>query len=461
MEAARCVRRPSSVVRRPSSGNRQQASIIMADPPAISVIIPTHNRSGLLRRLLDALGRQHRYPISRIEVLVVADGCIDDTHDVLRAYQAPYALRWFSQAAQGVAVARNRGAAAAQAPLLLFIDDDVVPGPATIATHVAAHQAIAHLVAIGPYPVAVHPGHNLLLQEIRLWWNDFFQAMRRPGYRYSYRDLVTGNCSIRKTDFAHLGGFDPAFWRHQDWELGLRAIRAGLTIRCIPEAIAAHHVQTDLAGVCRHSRTEGRMDVFLALRYPALIAQLPLASYATIDPPAGRLRRPLRILAFRRPELGDRIADRLTGAVHVAEALKLRNPWRRWMNDLRDYWYWRGVAAEIGSLRALTELVNSRPTAPDPADRILHVDLRRGLQAAAALIDRERPAGATIAYGDRLIGAIPPAPGAEPLRRVHLGPFLAQNLSYELLTALADAHAAGNPPGLPDNVAAALREVLR
>ncbi len=433
----------------------------MIPPPTISVIIPTHNRSGSLRRLLDMLGVQ-RYPLAQIEVLVIADGCTDDTHELLRTYRAPYVLRSFVQSSQGVAVARNRGAAEAQAPLLLFIDDDVMPGPATLATHVAAHQALSGLIAIGPYPVAVHPGHNLLLQELRIWWSDFFQKMCQPGHRYTYRDLVTGNCSIRKADFLRLGGFDPAFWRHQDWELGLRAMKAGLTIRCIPEALAAHHVQMDLAALCRHGRTEGRMDVFLATRYPALIPHLPLTFYATIYPPAGKLRRSLRILAFRRPELGDRVARRMEFAVRRAAALKLRATWRRWTYDLRDYWYWRGVAEETGSLQGLAALVASRPADPVSAEPLLTVDLRQGLQAAAALIDRERPAGATIIYGARQIGLIPPQPGAEPLRSVHLGPYIAQHLSYELLTALANTHAAdANPPALPDVAAAALRGTLR
>lgn len=429
----------------------------MTNAPAISVIVPTHNRSAVLRQLLDSLGAQRYYPLSRIEVVVVADGCTDDTHELLRAYQAPYTLRSFIQPGQGVAVARNRGAAEAYAPLLLFIDDDVVPGPATIATHVAAHQAIAHLVAIGPYPVAGRPGHNLLLQELRLWWNDVFHTMGRPGHRYTYRDLVTGNCSIRKADFQRLGGFNGAFWRHQDWEFGLRALQAGLTIRCIPEAVAAHHVQIDLTGLCRHVRTEGRMDVLLATHYPALIPHLPLAAYAVIYPPAGRLRRPLRILAFRQPTVGDQIAQRLAAAVRYAEALKLRDPWRRWANDLRDYWYWRGVAEATGSVRALTELVQLQ-TSVMPTGRMITLDLRAGLQAAVAQLDRERPDGAIIVYGEQQIGRIAPQPGAEPLRGVHLGPYLARTLSYELITALANANAAADPPVLP---AVALRGVGR
>ena len=49
---------------------------------AVSVIIPTHNRSASLRRTLDALRRQ-TYSLEQVEVVVVADGCIDDTVEML------------------------------------------------------------------------------------------------------------------------------------------------------------------------------------------------------------------------------------------------------------------------------------------------------------------------------------------------------------------------------------------
>lgn len=405
--------------------------------PAISVIIPTHNRSALLRRVLDALSAQQP-PGDQIEVLVIADGCTDTTAELLRTYQAPYSLRAFSQPAQGVAVARNRGAAEARAPIVLFLDDDVVPRPTTVAAHVAAQRETPGIVAVGP--VENPAGSAFLLQDLRIWWNDYLLALQEPGHRITYRDFLSGNCSLKRDDFQRLGGFDPAFRRHQDWELGLRIIRAGLPIRFLPAAMADHHVTITLTRMNNIMHTEGRMDVLLATRYPEIIPQLPLAHYATIHPPAGRLRRPLRFLAFRRPELGDRLARLLVPAVQVAETLKLRATWRRWAYDLRDYWYWRGVAHAVGSVAALTDLVQRRPTENAAAARRLTVDLRQGLQAAADLVDRERPDELLIVFGDRQVGRIPPEPGAEPLRSVHLAPAIMRHLSYELISALAIAH---------------------
>jgi glycosyltransferase involved in cell wall biosynthesis len=48
----------------------------------ISVVIPTHNRRPLVMLAIDSALRQHREPL---EVIVVADGCTDDTVESIRA----------------------------------------------------------------------------------------------------------------------------------------------------------------------------------------------------------------------------------------------------------------------------------------------------------------------------------------------------------------------------------------
>src|SRR5688572_32712199 len=78
--------------------------------PFVTIIIPTHNRSASLRRTLTALCAQ-TYPLPQVELLVVADGCTDDTVAMLARYEAPFAFHIIEQGGQGAAAARNRGAA--------------------------------------------------------------------------------------------------------------------------------------------------------------------------------------------------------------------------------------------------------------------------------------------------------------------------------------------------------------
>src|SRR5260370_38301916 len=115
--------------------------------------IPTYNRCRSLERVLAALARQ-MVTAGSLEVLVVADGCTDGTAACCRRLAAtmPYALRLVEQPNGGPASARNLGVREARAPLIVFVDDDVVPDEELLAAHLAAHAPYAsdNVVAIGP-----------------------------------------------------------------------------------------------------------------------------------------------------------------------------------------------------------------------------------------------------------------------------------------------------------------------
>ena len=209
--------------------------------PTVSVIIPTHNRSDSLRRLLDALSVQD-FPLGELEVVVVADGCGDDTSVMLRRYQAPYELSVVEQPGSGPAEARNAGAGRARTPLLIFVDDDVEPAPSFIAAHIRAHAENAGGVVIGPYPPLPRATSSLFRLRQRLWWTEKFDAVAQAAHRFTYHDLLSGNLSISAELWGKIGGFDPRF-RHsrEDYELGIRLIHAGVPFTFAPDAHGYHH----------------------------------------------------------------------------------------------------------------------------------------------------------------------------------------------------------------------------
>src|SRR5688572_15802152 len=99
--------------------------------PALSVIIPTYRRPDALGRTLAALVTQ-AVPAG-LEVVICDDGSPPDDAEAIRALAArfdgtgvsslgPARVRLIRQENAGPASARNAGAAAAAAPLLLFLD---------------------------------------------------------------------------------------------------------------------------------------------------------------------------------------------------------------------------------------------------------------------------------------------------------------------------------------------------
>lgn len=88
--------------------------------PAITVVIPTFDRAASVGAAIASVLGQVGPPV---EVIVVDDGSIDGTLDALGALADPR-VRVIPAPHEGVCAARNRGAAAARAPWLTFLDSD-------------------------------------------------------------------------------------------------------------------------------------------------------------------------------------------------------------------------------------------------------------------------------------------------------------------------------------------------
>jgi len=405
----------------------------MKGEPTVSVIIPTHNRSVSLRRTLDALCTQ-TYPLQQVEVIVVADGCTDGTAEMLRDYQAQFALHAIEQPGQGPAAARNHGAAQAQGRLLVFLDDDIESVPALVEAHVRAHTDRSDQVVVGYVPPVIQEPGDIFRVELRSWWEAMFQSMRQPGHRFGYWNLLSGNFSLDAKLFARVGGFDPALWCHEDYELGIRLIKAGASLTFAADAIGHHHEVTDLSRSLQRKYQEGRADVMIGHRHPELRPSMLLVHFGE---PWSRLNRILRPLAFAWPAGGDRLATTLQGMLGILEWMRLRGRWHRLLNNLLDYWYWRGVTEEIGSRHALADFLRNSLSHSSGDGPEIEVDLREGLAAAEQRLDAERPAALRIRYGPWPVGHIAPKPGTERLRGVHLRRILATDLAPPMLKALA------------------------
>jgi GT2 family glycosyltransferase len=402
---------------------------VTAEAATLAIIIPTHDRRASLERTLRAFAAQS-YPRDAIEIIVVADGCSDGTAEIVRE-RWPVPVRVIQQTRQGAAVARNRGAAVATADLLVFLDDDVEVWPGFLDAHVQGHadQDPARVV-IGYLPPDLQGRRDFFAVMLRAWWEAMFDPLRDPGHRFSYSDLLSGNFSIRRSLFDQLGGFDETLRCHEDYELGFRLIAAGARFAFAEAAAGWHHEYTDLRRALQRKRDEGRADVALARRHPELTPSLPLCRHRGQETRRGRL---LRDLALARPAAGDWLERRCRSWLYLLETARLRTRWRRLLDELLSYWYWRGVGESM-DYRVVGKLCRSN----DSTEPTLYdLDLQAGLAAAIRELDDARPEALRLRWGTLVIATMPPEPGAEPLQGRHLPSLLRRRFGRPLGEALA------------------------
>ncbi len=196
----------------------------------LSVVIPTYNQAALLGECLEALSRQTLSP-NAFEIIVVDDGSRDETPEVVQRFERGImlvrAVRFESN--RGRSAARNAGITAAAAPLIVFLDSDVLVGPDFLAVHLHAHREHGPRI-LSRGPVAFTPTPELA------------GRIRPPRLAASPAFLDTANAAVERSLLLEAGLFDEAFpgYGWEDFDLGQRLKRLGVRRVFCWEAVAWH-----------------------------------------------------------------------------------------------------------------------------------------------------------------------------------------------------------------------------
>jgi GT2 family glycosyltransferase len=190
----------------------------------LSVIVPFHGNAAHLTRCLGAIRAALDSNNLIADLIVVADGAADDCSALVSQVDGTLLS---VPGPSGPAVARNRGAAAAQGSVLLFIDADVVIEAAAIGRLVAIFGAEPDVAAVfGAYDEG--PEDRAFISQARNLAHSFVhQRSRRDA-----RTFWAGIGAVRAAAFAFVGGFDERFTRPsvEDIDLGYRLRDAGYRI---------------------------------------------------------------------------------------------------------------------------------------------------------------------------------------------------------------------------------------
>ncbi len=302
------------------------------------MVVPTHNRRSLVVRVLEALAEQEAVHISLVQVVVVVDGSSDGTFEQLHAWRAPYEMKVLAQVHAGVSVARNLGWRWATSPLVLFLDDDVVPLRRLLAEHIEAHVREPDTVVLGQ--VLPGPGGA---DDAWTWYDGW--TMRRKYAALETSELPSGihfggNISLLRRRLEEVGGFDSRLPRGEHVDLGYRLSERGATFRYAPAAQAEHHGRRDFEAWLMAYRLDGRMDVALYRDrgYAGGLSTI-VASYHDRQ----WLNRGLLRLGLHSRFLERRLITITSDLGRVAHRLRIRPLARLAMSATANLAYWSGV----------------------------------------------------------------------------------------------------------------------
>lgn len=211
-----------------------------------AVVVPVYNDGVTMARCLKALS--HLREKEGWEFVVI-DDCSGDDSSRIAARSGFRVIRMDKNL--GVSAARNAGARATTAEILVFVDADVVADPGCIEAMFEVLQNRPEIHAVGAYP---RPG------DLSSGWSSHFVGLRsawgyhwKEGERERHFSSVQSECgAIRRKAFEDLGGFSE---RHggvgmEEFHMAHEMEKRGLGHLLIRAASYMHHYKP-LGARCR------------------------------------------------------------------------------------------------------------------------------------------------------------------------------------------------------------------
>lgn len=303
VEALRAHARAQDLERSEVHHGRSHLLLYRPRRPELSVVIPTLGRRPTLARVLDRLAAQRGVPPGAFETVVALDAA------------APALPEGAVRGARpGASSARNAGWRAARAPVVLFLDDDVLPDLGLVARHLAAH-------AERPAVEDAVLGDVRWAAELRV--TPFMRWLER-GLQFDFGSIVgedagptrlyTANASVKRALLERVGGFDEERlpFGYEDLDLGLRLAAHGLRLRYDRAASAEHlHAMTleEWEGTVRRI---ARAERAFVVKHPQMAPHFRdrLTAYDGWPPLRGRAARLARFVPERTPVLGPYVWSR-------------------------------------------------------------------------------------------------------------------------------------------------------
>ncbi len=203
------------------------------DSLRLSVVIPTYGRGELL---LDTVRMLSELAVPPHEI-ILADQTEQHSPQVGSALQGLAergVIRWLRLERPSIPGAMNQGLLAAQGEIVLFLDDDIIPGEELVAAHLRAQE---------------EPGVTVVAGRVLQPWDQDAPPPDDGPFRFSggrrqwIEDFMGGNFSVKRESALSMGGFDENFVQVAHWfekEFADRLKLREVPVLFVPQAVLRH-----------------------------------------------------------------------------------------------------------------------------------------------------------------------------------------------------------------------------
>ena len=181
----------------------------------VSIIIPTYNRAGLLKKSINSVLNQ---TFKNFEVIIVDDGSTDNTENVIKSFNNSKIRYIKNKKNIGAATARNIGIKTAKGKFIAFQDSDDEWLPKKLKKQVeilTAHQN-NNIVYTGFWRIKDNRKTYIPLNRVKCKEGNIYKELLEGNF------ISTQTLLMKRECFEKAGMFDENLPRFQDWELVLR-----------------------------------------------------------------------------------------------------------------------------------------------------------------------------------------------------------------------------------------------
>jgi len=212
--------------------------------PLVTIIIPTYNYGAYISAAIEsALTQSYRH----IEILVVDDGSVDDTAEIVKRYADR--LSYLYKPNGGISSARNLGIREAAGEYIVFLDSDDTLSPGYVET------SLNHLAMEAPYVGYVY-------SQVR-YFEASTGASRYPPFGLDAlrrENVIPASCVIRSS-VAKSYEYDERLHVLEDWDYYLTLAENRIFGALIDEPIFNYRIHVDNKSALNKSKLRMVLDV--------------------------------------------------------------------------------------------------------------------------------------------------------------------------------------------------------